>query len=231
MTESASLFSHYISTRGTFRYLSPLVIASAAVAWVAVGFDIAEVQLFAREELGLATADDEAAHSLVREIVFIVRVALLAATAVTFITWLYRCRANLRAFGTRHLRYSRNWAVFGFLIPLLNLVRPYQVTREVWQASNPRNTDPFEWKSLKPPLLFPAWWGTFVGFAAFKTIGVWMGMSSVWDPVRLQIAHGVEVLADVMAALSVTCVYFIIENITAAQETKWGRLAPPPGSP
>jgi hypothetical protein len=34
-----------------------------------------------------------------------------------------------------------------------------------------------------------------------------------------------------MAALSVTCVYFIIENITAAQETKWGRLAPPPGSP
>jgi hypothetical protein len=227
---SASLFSHFISTRGTFRWLSGLVIASTAVAWVVVGFDIAEAQLFERQEIGLATADEKAAHSVVREVVLETQLGLLAATAIAFMTWLYRCRANLRAFGTRHLRYSRNWAVFGFLIPLLNLVRPYQVAREVWQASDPRTTDPFAWKELKTPLLVRAWWGTFVCFAVLKPVAVWMAMSSAYDPARFQVAQRVELLADLMAAVSVTFVYFVIDRITDAQEAKWARLAPPPGT-
>jgi hypothetical protein len=203
------------------------VIGSAAVAWVAVGFDISAIQLFGRDALGLATASDKAAHLLMRNIVFYVQLALLLTTAVAFMTWLYRSRANLRAFGTRHLRFSRNWTVFGFLIPVLNLVRPYQVTREVWQASDPSTTDPFAWKLVKLPFLFRTWWFTFVAFVLMKPIGIWMAKSALQDPVRLQIARGVELLADVMAALSVSLVYFVIERITEAQEAKWRHLAPP----
>ena len=153
MSESASLFSHFVSTRGTFRWLSILIVASAAVAWIAVGFDIAEIRLFGRIGMGLATANDRAAHGYVRQVVLTSQLTMLIRTAIAFMTWLYRCRANLRAFGTRHLRYSRNWAVFGFLIPVLNLVRPYQVAREVWQASDPSATDPFGWKAIRPPRL------------------------------------------------------------------------------
>jgi len=230
VTESASLFSHFVSTRKTFRWLSGLVIASAAVAWIAVGFDFAEIRLFAKLGEGTASAHERAAHSLVREVIFTVQTSLLCMTAVAFMTWLYRARANLRAFGTRQLRFSRNWAVFGFLIPLLNLVRPYQVTREVWQASDPTNTDPFEWTQVRPPLLFRAWWGTFVTFTVFKGLAFWMHRSAAFDPLRLEVAQGVEMLADAMAAMSVTFLYFVIEHITNAQETKWRSLAPPPGS-
>ncbi len=230
MSRAASLFSHYVSTRGTFRWLSRLVIASAAVAWVAVGFDISEVRLFERQGMGIATANENAAHSIVRQVVLVSQATLLAATAVAFMTWLYRCRANLRAFGTRHLRFSRNWAIFGFLVPVVNLVRPYKVTREVWQASDPSTNDQFEWKRLKPPLLLRAWWGTFVAFAVFKSLAMWMGSNAAPDPLRLQIAQSVELLADVMAAVSVSFVYFVIERITDAQEEKWEHLGPPPGT-
>ena len=230
MTGTASLFSHFISTRGTFRWLSRLVIVSAAFAWVAVGYDVSAVQLFGRDAMGLATASDKAAHLLVRNVVLYTQLALLLTTAVAFTTWLYRSRANLRAFGARELRFSRNWTVFAFLIPGLNLVRPYQVVREVWQASDPSTTDPFGWKQVKPPLLFRTWWVTFVVFVVMKPLAIWMGSSALQDPLRLQIARGVELLADVMAAVSVTFVYFIIERITEAQETKWGRLGPPPGT-
>jgi hypothetical protein len=227
---SASLFSHFVSTRTTFRWLTGLIVVSAAVLWVTVGFDIAEIRLFERQGQGIATATDRAAHSIVRDRVFLAQAVVLTMTSIAFMTWLYRCRVNLRAFGTRRLRYSRNWAVFGFLVPVLNLIRPYQVAREVWQASDPRVTDPFEWKLVQPPPLFHAWWGTFVLFVLFKVLAVWMASSSVYDPQRLQVAQGVELLADTMAAVSVTLVYFVVERITDAQEAKWRNLAPPPTS-
>jgi hypothetical protein len=231
MSRTASLFSHYVSTRGTFRWLSPLVIVSSAAAWVAVGFDIAEVRLLVRQEMGLATAGEKAAHSFTGDVVFQIQMTLLAATAIAFMTWLYRCRANLRAFGTRRLRYSRNWAILGFLIPVVNLVRPYKVVREVWQASDPSTTHPLDWMTLKPPLLLRAWWGTFVAFLVFKMLAWWMMWSAAYDLTRLQIADGVLLLADFLAAVSVTLVYFVIEHITDAQQAKWERLSPPPGLP
>jgi hypothetical protein len=230
MSDRASLFSHFVSTRTTFRWLSGLIVASAAVAWIAVGFDIAEIRMFGRMGLGLVTASDRAAHLFVGRIVMISQGVMLILTAIAFVTWLYRARANLRAFGTRHLRYSRNWTVFGFLIPILNLFRPYQVTREVWQASDPSTTDPFEWKAIKTPRLLQAWWGTFISFSVLKLLGAWMMLSSAYDPLRLQLAQVVDLSADLMAAISVTLVYFVIERITEAQETKWSQLGPPPGT-
>lgn len=230
MNGTASLFSHYVSTQGTFRWLSRLVIASSAVMWVVVGFDIAEIRLPTRQTMGLVTAAEKAAHAVIGEVLFHGQMVLLAATGIAFMTWLYRCRANLRAFGTRHLRYPRNWTIFGFLIPVLNLVRPYQVVREVWQASDPSTIHPSDWKTVKPPLLLRAWWAAFVTFLVFKVLAWWMLWSSFYDLTRLQIAHGVLLLADVMAAVSVTLVYFVIDSITEAQQAKWERLSPPPGA-
>jgi hypothetical protein len=230
MSGSASLFSHFVSTRGTFRWLSILIVASAAVAWTAVGFDIAEIRMLGRLGMGLVTPNDRAAHLLVREIVLIAQLTMLILTAIAFMTWLYRCRANLRAFGTRRLRYSRNWAIVGFLIPVLNLVRPYQVTREVWQASDPSATDPFEWTTIRPPRLFRAWWATFVAFTLLKALAYWMTTSAAYDPLRLQLAQVVDLASDLMAATSVTLVYFVVDRITEAQEAKWAQLGPPPGS-
>jgi hypothetical protein len=230
MNESASLFSHFVSTRVTFRWLSLLIIASAAVAWIAVGFDIAEIRMFGRLGMGLVTANDRAAHLFIGQIVLVSQGTMLILTAIAFMTWLYRSRANLRAFGTRRLRYSRNWAVFGFLIPVLNLFRPYQVTREVWQASDPSTTDPFDWKEIETPHLIRIWWGTFVAFSMLKLLAAWMMSSSAYDPLRLQLAQVVDLTADLMAATSVTLVYFVVDRITEAQEVKWSRLGPPPGT-
>jgi hypothetical protein len=33
-----------------------------------------------------------------------------------------------------------------------------------------------------------------------------------------------------MAAVSVTLLYFVVDHITEAQQVKWERLSPPPGS-
>ena len=69
MSHTASLFSHFVSTRGTFRWLSPLVIVSSAAAWVAVGFDIAEIRRSTRQVMGLRHRHERAAHTVVGEVV------------------------------------------------------------------------------------------------------------------------------------------------------------------
>jgi hypothetical protein len=228
VANTASLFSHFVSTRGTFRWLSALVLVSSAIAWIAVGVDVAEIRLLSRRALGVAvSANERAAHDLVAEVVLRLQMTLLTATGIAFITWLYRARANLRAFGVRHLRYSRNWAVFGFVVPIVNLVRPYQVVREVWQASDPSSTEPDGWMAIKPPLLVQAWWACFVAFISFKSLSVWMFWSAVSDVSRREIALGVELFADLMAAVSVTLVYFVIDRITESQQAKWELLEPP----
>ncbi|MFQ5418567.1 MAG: DUF4328 domain-containing protein [Myxococcota bacterium] len=228
MSNTASLFSHFVSTRGTFRWLSSLVLVSAAAPGVAVGIDVAGMRLLSRRAMGVAVgANERAAHYVVADVAIKIQITLLFATGIAFVTWLYRARANLRAFGTRHLRFSRNWAVFGFVIPIVNLVRPYQVVREVWQASDPSTTEPDGWMSIKPPLLVQAWWATFVAFVAFKALAWWMYWSALRDVSRLEIAEGVELFADLTAAVSVTLVYFVIERITESQQTKWDLLEPP----
>jgi hypothetical protein len=228
VSDSASLFSHFVSTRGTFRWLSALVIVSSAAAWVAVGFDVAKIRLLGRQmQEQSVTAGERAAHVFVGDVVFQVQMTLLAATGIAFVTWLYRARANLRAFGTRHLRFQRNWAIFGFVIPLLNLIRPYQVVQEVWQASDPETTGPLAWREVAPSRLVQLWWTTFIGFVVIKSLAWWMQWSASYDATKLQIGHGVELLADVLAAVSVTLVYFVIERITDAQQAKWKRLSPP----
>jgi len=227
LSDGASLFSHFVSTRVTFRWLTGLVIVSAAVLWLGVGVDIAEIRLLGREGVGAEPADERAAQGIVAQWTFALRAAALSVTSVAFVVWLYRCRVNLRAFGARRLRYSRNWVVVGFLIPVLNLVRPYQVAREVWQASDPSNTDPFAWTEVRTPRLIQAWWATVVGFMLSKPVAMWMLSSSAYDIARLQIAQAVDLLADGLAAVSVTLLYFVVERITDAQDTKWRSLAPP----
>ena len=62
-----------------------------------------------------------------------------------------------------------------------------------------------------------------------KSLAYWMASSSAYDPVRLQLAQVVDLGSDLMAAISVTLVYFVVDRITEAQEARWARMGPPPG--
>ncbi|WP_159068634.1 DUF4328 domain-containing protein [Neisseria wadsworthii] len=52
-------------------------------------------------------------------------------SAILVCCWLYRAAANARALGAE-MSIKPGWAVGGFFIPFLNLVMPYQATKEIW---------------------------------------------------------------------------------------------------
>lgn len=83
-----------------------------------------------------------------------VTLGLFAVTAVAFLVWFYRAYqvVNL-AEGSVH---SPDQAVWTFIVPILNLFRPYQIATEIWRKSSPTNGE-----FGHSPLLI-AWWALWV---------------------------------------------------------------------
>ena len=62
---------------------------------------------------------------------------------------------------------SAGWAAGYFFIPIMNLWKPYQAMKEIWQGSDPDPT--VHAFSVRVPALLPWWWGLFLGL--FRRLG------------------------------------------------------------
>ena len=54
-----------------------------------------------------------------------------------YFVWVYRRHADLRALGAVNLQFTSAWAVGYHFVPVWNLIRPYQIMREIWHGSDP----------------------------------------------------------------------------------------------
>ena len=228
MTQAVGVYGDYVSMHSRARLLGGLLGAAALASWIAVGFDLADLRLLSRELAGEAvTTGQKAAYRIAGQASFTFQYVLLALAGIAFIEWLYQSRINLRAFGVRRLRFPRGWALAAFLVPVLNLVRPYQVVREVWKASDPRTGDPFAWSRSPTGWLLPLWWSAFVAWIVLTPLGAGMALGVGSDPERLHVARAVTTAADLAAAAGLSLAYFVVAHVSAAQERKWSRTRAP----
>jgi hypothetical protein len=220
LDEHVSLLPPFVPTRRSVRFVGVLFMISAGISWVAVGYDFSEIRLGMLHRAGGAPdAATRLAYDRMGSIVWTAQLLCLSVTAVAFVTWLHRVRVNVRAMGVRRLTYGREWTILGFLVPLLNLFRPYQVVREIWKASDPSTGDPMAWKKVDAPRRIALWWGLFVAYFVLEAIAATvMGISISARVIRL--AYGATMTADLCAALSASMAYFVVMRITEAQEAK-----------
>ena len=222
MDKDVSFRPPFIPLHTPARWATGLLIATLAMAWVAVGVDLAELRLLLRATGGSRVAlEAREAQFTTNAILLWIQGTLFVATAVAFLGWLFQARVNLRAFGVRRPNYSRGWVVWGFLVPLVNLFRPYQVIREIWQASDPKSHDAFNWRSLPVSKLLPAWWALFVGWGLLELMALLSNTGAGVNLAKLQLSRGLTTLADVCAAVSAFLACFVVARISNAQQEKW----------
>ena len=211
-----------IDSRG--RRASLLLMACSAVAWLAVGYGIAELLVLDAFSSGQEiSAERHAAHRITGWIVLSVQMLFFVATGLAFLDWLYQARINLRAFGARRLDYTRGWALGGFFVPLLQLWRPFSVVREVWKASDPDTTDPFAWKTRPVSSMVTLWWFGFVLYVALEILAFAMNLAAAGEVPKIVTARIVGAVGDVSGALSATFGYFVVLRITSFQRDKRAR--------
>lgn len=224
-TPHPSLRPPFIPTKSLARWAAWSLVATVVVAWVAVGVELHQLQLLGRASAGGegVSAVERVAFGKTWRVVFSIRLAVLAVTATTFLTWLWHARVNLRAMGVRRLRWPRHWVVTGYLVPFANLFLPYQVVREVWQGSDPENLDPFDWRGLPVPSTLQLWWGGFVAWLALETLALLLAAGSANTITQLRLLAGVRLLAHVAAAVAGFFAIFLVGRIDDAQERKRAR--------
>ena len=172
-------------------------------------------------------------------LIAILEVPLRLASIVAFLIWLYRAYGNLSPLQARNLEFSPGWAVGWWFIPFANLVKPFQVVREVYNESDP-DVDPYTGFSHVPagtPAVVGLWWGTFLlsNFAnriADAVYGKGDFPDSEYFPVIFMIAG----ILNAAAAASVIYIIWTITKRQAARALTIGRVAadsfapPPPPS-
>ncbi len=215
-----SFLPPFISARTHMKVLGCLLMLTAAVCWTAVGVDWALLHLADEVRAGHeVTRADRLAHTRTASALASAQWVCSAITGGLFLAWLYQCRVNVRALGARKLRWRREWTLLAFLVPVLNVLRPYQVVREVWQASDPSVGDPLGWQRVRVPSLLSWWWATFLIFLACELVA-WMILIGIDSAGERRLAYSLRTLADGSAAISASLAFFVVQKITDAQEQK-----------
>jgi hypothetical protein len=92
------------------------------------------------------------------------QVAAMIVAAILFMRWFHFAHRNLQNFCERPAAYDSRWAIWGFFVPILNLIRPHALMREIWTLTSSRwQADPSRVAGLtRPSDRVNLWWGFFV---------------------------------------------------------------------
>jgi hypothetical protein len=153
----------------------------------------------------------------------IAAIVVAVVATIVLIAWTRRMYRNLVPLGARSLRYGDGWAVGGWFVPFLNLVRPKQVMDDVWRASDPELAPTADWSGVRVAPLLHWWWASWIGSALlWASAG---GSSADIDTLRQSsgraLAAGVATVATTVLTLAV------VVRLTARQADRAARLGEP----
>lgn len=191
---------------------------------VAVGSDLAEIGLLSRVEAGAVVTMAEAEANDDRQAAIgLLQTAVLIATAIAFLMWLYRVRRNLTALGVKGLRFTPGWSVGWWFVPIMNVFRPFQIVNEAWQASDPGAAGD-DWPSARYAPLIGGWWVLFVisGFVGNFAARMFLRGDTASELIAASWVYvGSEGLAIPAAILAI----LLVRGINRRQEEKHRHLA------
>lgn len=168
-------------------------------------------------------------------VIFLVSFPVSIATIVLFLVWLYRAHKNLLSLKPTHLDFSPGWAVGWWFIPFLNLVKPYQVVREVWWESDPEIPDGPGFLSASlhyAPTYMGFWWGFWIASNILSNVA-----SRVFDPENtesLPFSGAWFFISSLVTAIAAVLAIVVVRDISRRQAERRENLqrlyseTPPP---
>ncbi|HST61240.1 MAG TPA: DUF4328 domain-containing protein [Longimicrobium sp.] len=210
------------------RYAIAALKANVAMDVAMLACSLVNLWLFSRLVAGEHVGDDQiTAIDGATGIISLIALVALVFAAVTFIRWLMQARRNVEVLGARGLVHSREWAVWGWFVPFLNLFRPYQVVDEVWRGSDPQPGRPFATMSAATPSLLGLWWGVWIlngvlGQAVFR---MQMALDESSDLSAFILVERVSLVSGVVSVGAALLAMRVVRGIDARQRDRALRMA------
>lgn len=186
------------------------------------------------------TPETLATSDALLQLAAVTQLALLVATGTLFLMWLHRVVKVTRALGGDTLRWSPKDAVLGFIIPFINIARPFQVMRDVHDhlapdvlPEPPVQIAPsdlsgyrgVEVKPPPPPAKLPhasigAWWGAFWVGNVFGNVAA----RQTGDGIDALLArNSLNALSDAIDIVSAVLAVVVVRGVTARLVERYRR--------
>ncbi len=169
------------------------------------------------------------------------QLVVLLVTGVVFLRWLHGATRCTRALGGDTLRWTPKEAVTGFIIPFLNIARPFQIVRDVHDHLAPEllpapqaqavsgelsGYRSVELREPPPPVRLPhasigAWWGTFWLGNVFGNIAA-RQTGNTLD--ALQSMHTLNTISDSIDVVSASLAIVMVRGVTARLAERFRRV-------
>ncbi|MEO8628335.1 MAG: DUF4328 domain-containing protein [Betaproteobacteria bacterium] len=141
-----------------------------------------------------ATAAAHASDAL-QAVVASVQVITFLASGIVLLMWIYRANFNARALGAATMQFTPGWSVGWYFVPFVNLWKPHQAMREIWQAS----ANPHNWRDESVPSLLGWWWFLWI-------------VSNILGNASFRMSLAAKAISAMLAANIVTLIADIVET-------------------
>lgn len=157
----------------------------------------------------------------------------MTATACVFVTWFHRIRTNVDAMDPLACSTGRGWAIGVWFVPLVNLVMPWLIAREVTYASAGRTSEDAAHRQdpeHKPSLaLLNAWWAAWVASKVLLVIGSRLPVAGD-EAASVHRASTVWISVDVLNVAAAILAALYVRRLTRLQQCGYERLTSAPTS-
>lgn len=150
---------------------------------------------------------------------------LMIVTGVCSIVLLWRMTNNDRDLQGRDLEHKTHWVLWGWFVPLLNLVRPMQMVRQIWRTADEPGGKPigppgalgnFARTQHSSDAPVSVWWGTWVGsnlIAAIWPSASWQ--NPTLDEIRVELVG--TMVGSVMTMVSAAAFIYVVTHLVRRQ--------------
>jgi len=187
----------YRDPAGLTQTLKVLLIISLLIDFIASASGVMEISLLRSLQNGSFIGDFNAAaesNDTRQQAIAVIQFLLFVGTGIVFLTWIFRANRNARALGAEGMRFTPGWSVGWYFVPIMSLWRPFQVMREIWQAS----AQPGNWQGVQTPPLLGWWWAMYL-------------ISQILAQIAYRMSENIESMDDAMLTSIVT----LSANLTA----------------
>jgi len=140
------------------------------------------------------------------QLVALLTVGLFVLTAIAYMVWMHRAYKNLAAFAYAPA-HGTGWAIGAWIVPILNLFRPFQMVREIHTYSDP---DRRFGEHVGPQATLPmgVWWATWVVANILGRIEARMPVDTLPElTFATQVSIGSSLVSCVCAVLAAVVVH------------------------
>lgn len=160
------------------------------------------------------------------QILMYVAISLYYLTAVFFIMWFRRAYNNLYAANPAYASFSEGWAAGAWFIPIMNLVRPFQMMREIWTGT--QAAVPHRFPEGRSHLLVSYWWTAHISMIIMGYII--RGITRYGNGASLLTLSVSAILQELMTIAAAVLAMMMIKRISVFETALWEEAQHPSDS-